>query len=327
MRAQADGFALLAVLCCLTSLGVLAASFSFGARTEMRQARWSLERSRAYYTARAGLHRTAALLREHAQDPFHAANAPWWSAESLYKDVPFGESRYSIEHDGAYGVDDEESRLNVNQATPEMLMQFPGVSTSLAEAITLFVAQKKEAESAEAAQSQSIGAGPPPEASKNVTQPIRNLAELLAVPGVTTQLLYGGQPGAPLPDGLASALTCFSSGKVNVNTARAPVLQALGLSEEQCNTLLALRAEQFPGFASVEEFQRAITGQSEKPNSNGMLQRNMKLLDVRSANFRATCTVISSRGGLDARIRARISLGEAVLYFSLFQASTAPEAG
>lgn len=316
------GFVLPVVLWVLAMLAVLSASFAFKARTEARITRLGLDRDQEAWTARAGVMRAAAVIREHARDRTQAVTQAWFSDPGLYRDAAFGPGTYRLvrrlpdldlgltARDEGFGLDDEEGRLNVNAATPEMLMAWPGVSTVLAEAVVFFVVKAKEREAADQAGQAKAPDQAHPDGGpggKLVDGPIRDLAELLAVPGMTRELLFGGEAGNGA--GLAGDWTCFSSGKVNVNTARPRVLAALGLDQARVDTVLAMRRQGWDGFASVDEFLAAVgAGDMKKPPRAGML-------DVRSRNFRIDC-----RAGRTA-IQARLTLDEERMRFTAWRMS------
>ena len=133
----------------MTILSVLAFSLSFMARSEIKIASRQKIVAQSYYGARAGLHRTAAIILNHWDETGNGLTSSWWSDPKLYKDVPFADMVYSVVRpfkNGAsvYGIDDEESRLNINIATAEMLMQFSGINSVLAEEILIFRAKKND---------------------------------------------------------------------------------------------------------------------------------------------------------------------------------------
>jgi general secretion pathway protein K len=338
------------VLWVLAMLAVLSASFAFKARTEARITRLGLNRDQEVWTARAGVQRAAALIREHARDRTHAVTQAWFSDPALYRDVAFGPGRSSLvrrlpdldlglsARDEGYGLDDEEGRLNVNVATPEMLMAWPGVSTVLAEAVVFFVVQAREREAAVKAGQAKTPDQVHPDGGPGETLvdgPVRDLAELLAVPGMTRELLFGAEDGGEdRPDrtkgdardapkggeeanhaGLAGDWTCFSSGTVNVNTARPRVLAALGLDQARVDTVLAMRRPGWDGFGSVDEFLAAVgAGNMKKPPPAGML-------DVRSRNFRIDCRAGRGDGPGHTAIQARLTLEENRLRFTAWRVS------
>jgi type II secretory pathway component PulK len=355
---QSSGFALLSTLWVLCILGITGACFAFSSRTETKAAGFSLRRSQAYFTARAAIHRAAAVIREHAHDPLHTATATWWTSPELYREVHCGRSRASVVRDDAplapaasdgagpwYGLDDEESRLNINVATPEMLMQYPGISSALAEDIVLFIKKKKKTKSDERQKAGLTEKAPPQSKETMVTGPIRQFVELLAIPGVSRELLFG-DPAAKGAGGLARELTCFSSGKVNVNTARPTALTALGLNEGQVNTILALRREGFPGFREIGEFTTVLNAHAaDAPSTSGQkttaaapgFAKNTRtdekppataknhlpatdLLDVKSRNFRLNALVADMDGADGYLVRSRLTLDEQDMAFTMFQA-------
>jgi type II secretory pathway component PulK len=351
------GFALMATLAVMTVLSVLAASFVFTSRAESKVAAFARSQSQAYYTARAGIHRAAAAVREHSRDKMNSVTADWFTSPD-YRRVAFGDQAYSLVRESggtgrAYGLDDEESRLNVNLATPEMLMRLPGMTNLTAEAVVAYVAQKKAAE-----EDRRALLGLPDEKEgvredakdKPVTGPVRELGELLGVPGLTRELLFG-DPAQEGRGGLAEALTCYSSGKVNVNTARPLTLAALGLSKRQIKAVLALRADGFPGFLETGEFTRVLaqnasdgkaSGYEDSASDNGPAPSGLddlsglpeetdqtaaappaKMLDVKSRNFRITALALDENGVARLAIRSRLSLGEDDMRFTMFSAHPA----
>ena len=100
----------------------------------------------------------------------------------------------------------------------------------------------------------------PPYRAKN--GPLDRIEELLLVRGVTKELFEGtpaveSEPGRA---GLRELLTTTSNGKVNVNTASAPVLQTIfGLDDTQVAAILARRDGQdgAPGTEDDQPFRSA----------------------------------------------------------------------
>lgn len=312
------GFVLIATLWVMVILGVMLTHLGYQVRAEAQVERRALNQSQLRWAARGAVHWAAAQVREHIQDDYHSPADEWWSDEALYRDQAFGEARVSLlraSRDGdeqpVYGLDDEESRLNVNVARPEYLTGFAGVSSALAEDIILFRLRLEEKlqqagvdkqepsrdasdertkndEQSESTEGDGEGDGDGNEATSLLVQgPVRSLRELLAVEGVTEALLFDSQDGQPP---LASLLTTVSSGKVNVNTAPTEVLSALGFDEQQLEAVLARRAQEEKNqqqkpqgpFTSVDEV-RALF--ADEPDSK-RLQRLLKRLDVRSSTFR-----------------------------------------
>jgi len=302
-----QGFVLLITLWVMVMLGVMLTNLAYQVRVESVVERWALNQSTLRWAARGAVHLAAAQVREHAADDYHSPEADWWSDEDIFRDLTIGAVQVSLLRPGArdesdesdepsdttdgvpdadttprYGLDDEESRLNINVARPRQLMGFPGISTVLAEAIVRFRRELEEAqeESKQNQPDQRDAATQTREAEEDeapplVQGPIRSLRELLQVEGVTEELLFEKREDEPP---LATLLTTISSGKVNVNSAPQAVLTAVGLNEGQVNTVMAQRKE--TPFTSMEAVQVVLGRDAKK------WQRLQKDLDVRSSTFR-----------------------------------------
>jgi type II secretory pathway component PulK len=311
-RAQ-QGYVLVVTLWVLVLLGFMVSALSYRVRVETALERRALERSSLRLAARGGVHLAAARLAAHADEDFHDPRAPWWSSPELNRDQAIGEARVSLlreprgPHDRGYGLDDEESRLNINAAEPEQLMRFPGVSTVLAEALARYrrelQGEQKDNETTQERESDK----------KNwLDGPIRSLEELLTVEGMSRELLYGDPAGDD--DGLAPFLTCASNGRVNVNSAPLPVLVALGLDEGQINTLRSHR-EQGLAYRSLEQMADALAMDTKGKEWTAM----KPFLAVRSETFRVRAQARPAEGGGSASATAGIYLGGDKLIFTRWQ--------
>lgn len=314
-RVHQQGFVLIVTLWVMVVLGTVLTSLAYQVRVESVVERWALNQSTLRWAARGTIHTAAARVLEHATDDYHSPQADWWSDEKLFRDQPIGTALVSLlrprdsinsassataagevganddsnssPQDTAYqfGLDDEESRLNINVAQPNQLTGFPGISTVLAESIVRFRQELKEqlqasSADADAASSENpvnaTDVQPTEEANSQLVQgPIRSLRELLQIDGMTEELLFEKREDLPP---LATLLTTISSGKVNVNSASSAVLTAVGLNEGQVNSVMAQRDE--TPFTSLEALQEIIGGDSDR------WQRLSPFIDVRSTTFR-----------------------------------------
>ncbi|NDV27658.1 general secretion pathway protein GspK [Desulfovibrio sp. JC010] len=317
--AKQRGFVLVVTLWIMAILGVMAASFTYEALCETKVESWSSQDSRAYNLARGGIHRTAGLIRKHARDSVHSITDKWFSGESFYREVKFGPGYYSIVRPGTkdskksknvpleYGLVDEESRLNINVATMDQLQGFPNVSNVLASNIILYRTKKKSKSSRKTTASVALAKG-------LVDGPIRTVDELLQVKGMTTEILYGTPEGKK---GIAPYLTCYSSGKVNINTAGKEVLHAVGFTTRQVEALLAYRLSGWKGFASVDAAFSVLGAASQK-------SRMAHLLGVQSKNFKMVCLAGFEPGKPVERITARVSAGKDQLRFTRWESESLP---
>lgn len=124
-----------------------------------------------------------------------------WDAPS----EPWGQVREGQTVEGAWSVvvQDENGRLNLNTASPEALARLPESSEASAAAIVAARAQR----------------------------PLRHLAELALIAGITVEQVTAWEP----------LVTALGRGAVNVNSAPAGVLEALGLSPSGAARLQAWR--------------------------------------------------------------------------------------
>ncbi|WP_419781842.1 general secretion pathway protein GspK [Maridesulfovibrio sp.] len=333
-RSEQQGFALVITLWVMAILGVMAASFSYEALCETKVESWNSQDSRAYNLARGGIHMAAGIIRKHARDPVHSITDTWFSGDSLYKDVQLESGYYSIirpvsedskdtkqdngfgsQHksnkpEQQYGLVDEESRLNINVASMDQLQGFPNVSNVLASNIILYRTDKQNKDPKAAPLSVATAKG-------LVNGPIRTVDELLQVKGMTREILYGSSDGKDGHGGLAQHLTCFSSGKVNINTAGKEVLHAVGFTTKQVQALLAYRLTGWKGFATVDAALSVLGAAGQKSQVS-------KVLGVQSKNFSMTCLAGFAPGKPVERISARVSVGKDQLRFTRWESESLP---
>jgi general secretion pathway protein K len=131
----------------------------------------------------------------------------------------------------SYRISDEGGRINPNRATQSFrnLLEQLDVSRETRDVIYDSVqdwTDGNENYRLNGAESDYYRGLPVPYKAKN--RAFDSLEELLLVKGVTPQIFYG----TPERKGLVEYLTVFSTG-INVNTAEAPVLRAMGLAEVQ----------------------------------------------------------------------------------------------
>jgi len=143
------------------------------------------------------------------------------------QDIALGPGRFS------YRITDEESRLNLNNATREQLMrllQELGVERQAQDVIADSVLDWKDANEEHrlnGAESDYYLALPLPYKSKN--DKFTSVEELLQVRGVTPQIFYGTQEAAPGKcRGLVDCLTVADTTQININTASDTILTVTG---------------------------------------------------------------------------------------------------
>ena len=308
-----EGFVLIATLGIMSVLAVLAGAFVFNARAEIKISSWQKHAQDAYYVARAGVQRTGGILAAHGEEKANGPGSPWWSDEASYRKVQLQNGAYTVrpfyydaaEKSGTYGVVDEESCLNINVATPEMLVRFEGITNVLAEEILLYRARLTTDENA------------PRQNSGTVSGPVCDIEELLQIPGMTREILYGD---SDREHRLGNNVTCYSSGKINLNTARPGVLTCLGFSDEDIETILLFRAEG-QNAQSIDGFFEQTGLKKER------LKKNASFLSVKSAHFRMASTATVLKDVSELTVFARCDVGNGTAAFSYWQTAyegTAP---
>lgn len=162
------------------------------------------------------------------------------------RDTVLGPGRLS------YRITDEEARLNLNRAPPELLHRLLdelGVERQARDVIVDSIQDwrdQNEEYRLNGAESDYYLGLPVPYRSKNGD--FDTLEELLQVRGVTREIFYG-VAGSP---GLVECLTVASSGALNVNTASDTVLRAYGFAPAEVALLKAGRPYVDPSTLSTQ---------------------------------------------------------------------------
>jgi general secretion pathway protein K len=245
-----SGFALVAVLLVLALLGVLMTEFAVSMRLEAAAAR-------AYKQAIVAAHLAEAAVEQAAREILAES-----SIQGLDEDgtlvfyqlqpgqtiarrlpalprvrVPLGGGEFT------YRITDEDSRINLNLAPPDRidrLLEALEVERRQRETIRDSLMDWKDADDrfrVNGAESDDTYLKlPVPYRARNGN--LQDVAELLQVKGVTPEL-YRGTGDRP---GLADLVTVRGRNTVNINTAPALVLKAMGLSDAEVAEVLQVRA-------------------------------------------------------------------------------------
>jgi type II secretory pathway component PulK len=176
---------------------------------EIKVAQYQLDRLRAAEAAEAGLRRAASEIQS-CVSGIDCDGRGWMDNSEAFQDVALDGASFSVGYlrkqlDGegtiVYGVQDEESRINVNTASQQILERIPGITPEVAQRIVEFRGRER-----------TVG-------SEREVLGYRTLEELRDQAGIPDDLF----------DRVGQYLTVFGSGKVNVNTATPDVLLALGI--------------------------------------------------------------------------------------------------
>lgn len=193
------GSVLVAVLWCLALLGVLVIGVLHGARMDLQVARLHADRVQARYLALAGVEKAKALLHREARDRSRSAqnhSGQLFDAPQHFRNVPFGRGSFRVFRRGrleegggvVFGVDDEESRLNVNTATANDLTRLEGLTSEVAASIVDWRDPDRVVTPGGAELEYYAGMRPP---SMPRDGPIESLREILAIRGVSARWFQG----------------------------------------------------------------------------------------------------------------------------------------
>lgn len=204
------GSALIVVLILIVMLSLAAYTFSETMIVENESSEFALRQAKARACAESGIEYAAVVLGqdEDPEQPLMLYHDPAQFAGVLVEDssVAQARSRFSFvaplnsDESGTRvraGLIDESARLNLNaivafdldeEPTAQMLMNVPGMTEEIADAILDWIDDDDEVRSygAESSEYESLQ---PPYTARN--GPLESLDELLLVRGVTPQLLYG----------------------------------------------------------------------------------------------------------------------------------------
>jgi type II secretory pathway component PulK len=276
-----SGFAVLVALVAVTVLTIMAAAFAYAMKVETRLAANTNDDEKFYWLGRGGVERACWWLALEGNQPFSSTQQYWaggpgdgpetngpaaiLAGESL-DGFPIADGTVSIK------MEELEGKININAADGQMLQQVltsqaadPNAITSVPDCILDWIDPDDNTRPAGAESDYYLGLAPSYYA-KNA--PMDSTEELLYVKGVTRDMFYGTPP-EQRPDhelgfghrpgeeahynfGLKDVFTAFSSGKVNLLTADATVLQCIpGLGDGSGNSpavqnILTARDDQPP---------------------------------------------------------------------------------
>lgn len=190
---------LVAVLWCVAVLSIVVISALHSSTLGMRIGHNYGDSIQAHYLALAGVERAKALLHREAAERRRSQvnhSGQLSDAPALFRDVPLGRGSFSVIHGDQrrgsdrirYGVLDEESRLNVNTASPEELAKLPFMPAELVPAIVDW-RDGDDQVTPNGAEIEHYSALPSPYMPRN--RAFQSVAELLMTRGMPRRLLLG----------------------------------------------------------------------------------------------------------------------------------------
>lgn len=285
-RTDERGFALLVVLLVLALVAVVGAEFAYSMRLEASAVR-------AYKSGIIGTHLAETALEQAIREI--VADAPlvvedddglltFYTADRRALPRPRRTKAELVGGQYSYRITDEEARLNINTSPPDRidrLLLTLGVEKEVRDTIGDSIQDWRdpnEEHRANGAESEDYYLKlPTPYRSHNAN--LESITELQQIKGITTAI-YNGSKDHP---GLAAFVTVRSTGTVNMNTAPAAVLSALGIST-----------------AEITEIQQSRRNNGPYPSVPGKFGgRN---LAVATRTFR-----VEAEGIVDDRVAARLT--------------------
>ncbi|PWU09416.1 MAG: hypothetical protein C5B50_27465 [Verrucomicrobia bacterium] len=293
---------LIGLLWCLALLAIVVIGVLHTSRIGLMLGKNHADRIQAHYLALAGIEKAKALLYQDARERSRSARnhgGELYDSAENFRDVALGRGRFSVlrrartdEGGGiAFGVSDEESRLNVNVASIDEFAKIDGMTPDIAAAIVDWRDPDNEVTPG-GAEAEYYVALQPPYLPRN--GPLQTIRELLMVRGISTQLLLGSDlqqnglldaeqengPGA-VPDasdlGWANLFTVDSStanvnaageDRVNIQTADQQALGSVrGITPNIASAIIAYRAKNQQQLQSVADLLDVTAPQNQNQNA------------------------------------------------------------
>lgn len=315
MRQQ--GSILVGLLWCLALLSVIVIGVLYTARMDLLVVKNYGDRIQAHYLALAGIEKAKALLYHDAKDRSRSRknhSGDLYDAAAQFQDVPLGRGIFRVirrarpdEGGGViFGISDEESRLNVNTASADMLAKLQGMTPDTATAIVNWRGNS----SAMAAEAQYYAGMQPPYQPRN--GPLQTVRELLMVRGVTREAFLGrdlhqngmlavaseggfamagsvdaaelGWAGVLTVDSTVQNVNAAGEDRVNIQSADQTALTALhGVTPQMASAIVAYRGQhRFESIADLLEVTpaqgRNSTGRSGTADNSDAGQPGTKMV-------------------------------------------------
>jgi len=236
---------LVGVLWCMVLLSVMVISVLHTARLDLMVVKNQGDRIQAHYFALAGIEKAKAILYQEGKTRSRSAKnhtGELYNSPQQFRDIAFGRGHYSIFRRGRqdenggiiFGVSDEESRVNLNAASPDVLKKLPQIPGEVVASIQDWRDADNEVTPG-GAEAEYYLANQPPYLPRN--GPFQTTRELLMVKGVAGDQLFGKDedqngllgdeangeggrdPGASIEDGGWAALLTTDSTTENRSAA------------------------------------------------------------------------------------------------------------
>jgi type II secretory pathway component PulK len=334
IQSKPRGIALIIVMIVIVTFGILAGGFAYSMKVETKLARNASMDTELEWMGRSGIELAKWVLSQPAQGgiAYDALNQKWAGGTGETNDAladvqldnyPLGRGSVAVR------IEDMERKFNINTITPasrqileQALSMLIGLDAAEAPKISGAILDWMDADddtqmgASETESSYYMSLNPPYRAKNG---PIDDLTELMMIHGITPAMYYGsggaseytralpkrqgywkGTFEEPVyPVGFKELFTTLSSGRININTASATVLQIFPLMQENfAQAIVSSRlgpndTDGLDGrmaFRSVADLGRIGAVSGSVPIPPEVIQQMAPYLDVRSTTFEVHVT-------------------------------------
>ncbi len=263
-----EGVALIMALWVLVMLMIVAFNFLGSTRANSASTRNLKEETQSYYMALSGYHEALQYLMSD-KDP----NFDFFDAEGNFRvdreTPPVTGTRTVGDGEVTIRITDEDSKININYATPERfksLLEYAGIPEEAVPELMDSIEDWKDADTEHrllGAEDDYYESLADPYSAKNGLFDVPE--ELLLVKGMKPEYLYGSKDIKPL----LPLITTFGRGGININTVSESVMTMLGLNNFEIEAVMKQRTAEAGGFTFVpDQFARLGFGAT----SSGVLR-------------------------------------------------------
>ena len=196
---------LIGLLWCMVLLSLVVIGVLHTATMDLKVVRNFSDGIQAHYLAVAGAEKAKALLYQNMRDRSHSGihhTAQYYNAADQFKEIHLGRGTFSVLRRGTddegggiiYGVSDEESRLNINTVSDQVLSRLQGINPDTVQAILEWRGRSEDSAQQRGDPAEYYLSLQPPYTPRNA--PYQTVRELLMVRGVTSSLLFGNDTHA-----------------------------------------------------------------------------------------------------------------------------------
>ena len=235
------GSALIAVMWFSAALSAIAFSLSMTVRTELDRASLNVDATRAYFLAQGAIEIAAKRILDGGRQKEKFGEKNFLTGQrSIVIVLPGGRAKVEITGDSG--------KLDIRNVRPEVLAKLlvaSGAEVDRAISVAQEVVRLRRLSPQDVRAAENFFS--PPSSLSLSQASFQQLEEILAVPGITPELFYGGfiddgNGDLVHVEGLFHQFTMRSSGPINVNYASPTIFKAAGWTPEEINSILAMRS-------------------------------------------------------------------------------------